>query len=99
MNRRRSRLGFRGKLESLSSDRDLLRRAIAAVCARDPELAAEDPAEWFGWEFDDHRPPRYAAVGCGQRGFVVDAVSGHVLWTGEITGERDLPRSLADIRA
>ena len=43
------------------------------------------------------RPPRYAAVGFGQRGFVVDAISGHVLWVGAIDGERDLPRSMADV--
>lgn len=48
-------------------------------------------------ELDDHRPPRYAAVGCDHRGFVVDAVSGHILWAGEIAGEADLPRSLAAI--
>ena len=97
MIRRRNSLGLRGRLEALTSDRDLLGRAVASVCERHPELAAVERSGWFGWELDDHRPPRYAAVGCDHRGFVVDAVSGHILWAGEIAGEADLPRSLAAI--
>ena len=97
MTRRRNRFGFAGRLEAFTSDRDLLGRAVASVCERHPELAAVGRSEWFGWELDDHRPPRYAAVGCDHRGFVVDAVSGHILWAGEIAGEAELPRSLAAI--
>jgi hypothetical protein len=90
-------MGFRGRLESLTADRDLMSRAIASLCELDPELAGVDRKQWFGWELDGVSPPRYAAVGFGQRGFVVDAISGHVLWAGEIEGERDLPRSIADL--
>jgi hypothetical protein len=90
-------MGFRGRLESMTSNRDLPARAITTLCERDPELAAVERSEWFGWELEGVSPPRYAAVGFGQRGFVVDAISGHVLWVGAIDGERDLPRSMADV--
>jgi hypothetical protein len=90
-------MGFRGRLERLTTDRDLLARAIAALCELDPDLAEVERSQWFGWELDGVNPPRYAAVGYGRHGFVVDAISGHVLWAGEIEGELDLPRSMADL--
>jgi hypothetical protein len=90
-------MGFRGRLEGLGADRDLIARAIDSLCELDPELAEVDRKQWFGSELEGVSPPRYAAVGYGQRGFVVDAISGHVLWAGAIEREADLPRSIADL--
>jgi hypothetical protein len=40
---------------------------------------------------------RYLAIGNDERGYVVDAVSGHVLWERPIESRRDLPRSVATL--
>jgi hypothetical protein len=88
--------GFKGRVDALTPHRDLVKRGIESLCARDPELPAADSPDWFGWELPE-QPHRYAAVGFGTRGFVVDGVSGHVMWAGEITGQKDLPHTLAEM--
>jgi hypothetical protein len=69
--------------------------AIGVARGQRPALSQDD-ADWFGWGLPDEPRHRYAAVGCQDRGFVVDVVSGHVIWEGPIEGRRGLPRSIAD---
>ncbi len=69
--------------------------AIDVARAQRPALSQDD-ADWFGWGLPDEPRHRYAAVGCEDRGFVVDVVSGHVIWEGPIEGQRGLPRSIAE---
>ena len=33
----------------------------------------------------------------GERGFVVDVISGHIPWEGAIAGRRELPRTMAEL--
>ena len=75
---------------------DIVDRAVEAVRARRPDVP-EARAEWFGWALAVEPRGRYAAVGFPGRGFVVDVVTGHVLWEGPVADRRELPRSLSDI--
>lgn len=59
---------------------------------------------WFGWPLRDDVAERYWALGFTEddevgldeaRGFVVDVVSGHVVWESKIEEPRDLPRNIA----
>ncbi|MGZ4480788.1 MAG: hypothetical protein ACXVY5_01165 [Gaiellales bacterium] len=65
----------------------------------------DERISWFGWALRGDAQERYLAVGCEPdaelgleqgRGFVVDVVSEHLVWEHEISGARDLPRSVAD---
>jgi hypothetical protein len=67
-----------------------------AVARRERSGLPADDADWFGWGLPDEPRHRYAAVGCEGHGFVVDVVSGHILWEGPIESSRQLPRSIAD---
>lgn len=69
--------------------------AIDVARAQRPALSQDD-AEWFGWGLPDEPRHRYAAVGCQDRGFVVDVVSGHIIWEGPIEARRGLPRSISE---
>ena len=72
-------------------------RGLEVLRSQRPDLRLEGH-EWFGWELPDQPRGRYLAVGNDQRGFVIDAVSGHVLWERPIDGRGGLPRSIAGIR-
>ena len=68
------------------------------------DLAAAD-GEWFGWPPSDTGAGRYMLVGflAGEgdhrhgRGYLVDVVSGHVLWQRELNARSDLPRTMAAV--
>jgi hypothetical protein len=73
--------------------------AVEAVCARHPQLA-EAEIDWFGHRLAGDSRGRYHALGfladpeagLGEgRGFVVDAVSRHVIREMPIERRRDLP--------
>jgi hypothetical protein len=68
-----------------------------AVARRERPGVPEDDAQWYGWGLPDEPGRRYAAVGFDGRGFVVDVVSGHILWERPIDDRRQLPRSVADM--
>ncbi|HEX5260192.1 MAG TPA: hypothetical protein VFW18_01850 [Gaiellales bacterium] len=68
-------------------------RALEVLKKQRPDLEVAGRT-WFGWELPEQPRGRYLAVGNDQRGYVVDAVSGHVLWERAIESRRDLPRSL-----
>jgi hypothetical protein len=78
--------------------RDVIDRAVEAVRARRPDTPEERSA-WFGWTLAVEPRNRYAAVGFDGRGFVVDVVTGHILWERAIAGRDELPRSLTDLPA
>ncbi len=84
------------RLSSLVPSQDGVRRACDVVRDARPDAPAPG-GEWFGWVLPEGGNRRYAAVGFGQRGFVVDVVSGHILWEGAIAGRRELPRSMAEL--
>jgi hypothetical protein len=75
---------------------DVVDRAVEAVRARRPDTP-EQRSEWFGWPLAVEPRNRYAAVGFEGRGFVVDVVTGHILWERAIAGRGELPRSLSDL--
>jgi hypothetical protein len=72
-------------------------RALAVLEKQRPDLDLEGKT-WFGWEMPEQPRGRYLAVGNDERGYVVDAVSGHVLWERPIDGRQELPRSVAALR-
>lgn len=72
-------------------------RALAVLKKQRPDLEVEGQT-WFGWEIPEQPRGRYLAVGNDERGYVVDAVSGHILWERAIEGRKDLPRSVATLR-
>jgi hypothetical protein len=78
--------------------------AIAAVCARHPELAGREVG-WFGGRLQNDSRGRYHAVGYladpdigleEGRAFIVDVVGGHVMRELPIERRIDLP---ADVSA
>ena len=71
-------------------------RALAVLLKQRPDLDLEGKT-WFGWEMPEQPRGRYLAIGNDERGYVVDAVSGHVLWERAIDSRRDLPRSVAGL--
>jgi hypothetical protein len=71
-------------------------KAVEAVRRRRPDTPAERSA-WFGWALAVEPRNRYVAVGFDGRGYVVDVVTGHILWERAIAGRGDLPRSLANL--
>jgi hypothetical protein len=80
---------------TMSVEDDRVKKGIA-VARRDRPDLPEDDSEWFGWPLPDEPRHRYVAVGIETRGFVVDVVSGHIIWESAIDGPRRLPRSIAD---
>ena len=80
---------------TLSAEDDRVQKAID-VALRDRQGLPEQRSEWFGWPLPDEPRHRYVAVGIDTRGFVVDVVSGHIIWESAIDGPRRLPRSIAD---
>jgi hypothetical protein len=80
---------------TMSAEDDRVQKAID-IARRDREGLPEDGSDWFGWPLPDEPRHRYVAVGIETRGFVVDVVSGHVIWESAIDGPRRLPRSIAD---
>jgi hypothetical protein len=72
-------------------------RALEVLKKQRPDLEVEGRT-WFGWEMPEQPRGRYLAVGNDERGYVVDAVSGHVLWERAIAGRQELPRSVAALR-
>ena len=70
-----------------------VQRALDVLKKQRPDLEVEGRT-WFGWELPEQPRGRYLAVGNDERGYVVDAVSGHVLWERAIERRKDLPRSV-----
>jgi hypothetical protein len=73
-----------------------IERALAVLEKQRPDLDLTGKS-WFGWEMPEQPRGRYLAVGNDERGYVIDAVSGHVLWERAIESRRDLPRSIAGL--
>ena len=82
-----------------------LAEAVEACRRADPAALVEE-LEWFGWEPSDGPGGRYMLVGfepdaehgvgrgCG---YLVDTVSGHVVWTRPIERRRDLPLTMTAV--
>jgi hypothetical protein len=79
-----------------------MERAVAAVCARHPDLA-EVEVSWFGNRLQGDSGGRYHALGYlsdpergleDGRGFVVDVVAGHVMREWPLERRRDLPTDI-----
>jgi len=92
---------FRRVARRLEQER--MQTAIAAVCARHPELAEKEPA-WFGHKLQADNSRRYHALGYladpdagleDGRGFVVDVVAGHVMRELPLERRRDLPLDIS----
>jgi len=84
-------------------EEERMQTAIAAVCARHPELAEKEPA-WFGHKLQADNSRRYHALGYladpdagleDGRGFVVDVVAGHVMRELPLERRRDLPLDIS----
>jgi hypothetical protein len=84
------------RLSSMVPSQDGVERARDVVSEARAD-APDSGGEWFGWVLPEGGNRRYAAVGFGERGFVVDVISGHILWEGAIAGRRELPRSMAEL--
>jgi hypothetical protein len=80
---------------TMAAEDSRIQKAID-IARRDREGLPEDDSEWFGWPLPDEPRHRYVAVGVDTHGFVVDVVSGHIMWQSTIDGPRRLPRSIAD---
>jgi hypothetical protein len=82
-----------------------LEEAIEACRRADPAAAVEG-LDWFGWEPADAPGGRYVLAGftpdpaigvergCG---YLVDVVSGHVLWACAIGSRRELPLTMSGV--
>ena len=79
--------------------------AAAGIVAGDGDDLPPAGAGWFGWLPSDAAGGRYMLVGfvAGEgalgdgRGYLVDVVSGHVLWRSRLHRRSDLPRSMSAI--
>ena len=84
-------------LTEAGSQGTAVERALEVLKKQRPDLEVEGRT-WFGWELPEQPRGRYLAVGNDERGYVVDAVSGHVLWERAIGSRTDLPRSVTALR-
>ena len=83
-------------MSAASRSRGGVDAAVEGVQSR-PARRPEERREWFGWVLPEQPAGRFAAVGHAGRGYVVDTVTGHVLWEGEIEDSRSLPQSMDEI--
>jgi len=90
---------FRGvqKMSRAARPEPAVERGLRVLRAQRPDVPV-DELEWFGWDIEEGPRGRYVALGHDHRGYVVDGVSGHVLWEREIDGRNSLPRSLDGLR-
>jgi len=76
------------------------------ACRRGDAAAQVVGLDWFGWEPSDSPGGRYVLVGFGADpeigvergcGYLVDVVSGHILWASPIAERRDLPLTMSGV--